>query len=230
VDLRECDRVKVNVSDLRFKFPKFLLKKDNFFVSIGKLKTHIFERISCVLKNQWGCIAQIEKRPWHPYMNEVLYYLNSKIGIDLAIVDGIVGMGGSGPIDGHAVKTDLLLLGRDAVAVDSIASKVMGIDPLTVPSLFYAHQEGGAEIRPEMIEVVGENLSRVARAYDFIPERAYKLMRLGLRVGRARRMVNFGMLIFDVGNFMCPREAHGHGKASLVNLLLKSVTSRKWKL
>lgn len=230
VDLNETPRVRVNVGGLRFKFPKLLLDKDKYFVSVGKIKTHVFEKMTCIWKNQWGCIAQKEKRSYHPYMSEILHYINTKTGVDLAIADGIVGMGGVGPTDGHPIKTDLLLFGKDALAVDSMACRVMGINPLSVPTLNFAYKRGAGELNPEKIKVLGDVSNNIIRSYDVIPGRAYTVMRMGLRIGRVTRLVNVGMMMFDIGNFMCPRDVHAHGTPSLMSVLKRSMTSKRWKL
>nr|MDO8100865.1 DUF362 domain-containing protein [Candidatus Njordarchaeota archaeon] len=230
VDLKRLPSVKIRISNLRFKFPRFLLKKNNYFISVAKLKTHVFGGISCAWKNQWGLIAQIEKRAYHPFQNEVLCYINSMVKPDLAIIDGIIGMGGVGPVDGHPIETNLLLFGKDIVATDSIASKIMGINPRIVSMLTCAHENGAGEIDPEKIQVVGEDLDKIIHPYDFIPMRAYMLMKLGLRIGRKSKLIRLGMLVFNVGNFMCPRDIHAHGKPSLLKVLKRSLTSKRWKV
>jgi uncharacterized protein (DUF362 family)/SAM-dependent methyltransferase len=230
VDLKELPQARIHISNLSFKFPKLLLQKRNYFISIAKLKTHVFSGISCSLKNQWGCISQIEKRPYHPFQDELLYYVNSKIRPDLTIIDGIVGMGGVGPVDGHPIKTNLLLFGKDLIATDSIATKLLSMNPFDVSMLTFAHERGMGEIDPEKIEIVGDDFDKLKHAYDFIPTNAYRLMRLGLKIGRLKGMTRFGMLVFNVGNFMCPRDVHAHGQPSILKILRKSLTSKKWKV
>jgi uncharacterized protein (DUF362 family) len=230
VDLKKLPRVKMRVANLKFKFPKLFLKKNNYFISVAKLKTHVFGGISCAWKNQWGLIAQIEKRAYHPYQNEVLCYINSLVKPDLAIIDGIVGMGGVGPVDGHPIKTNVLLFGKDLVATDSTASRILSIDPRIISMLCCAHENGAGEIDSEKIQVVGDPLDKVIHPRDFIPMRAYRLMKMGLSIGRRRRLVRFGMLVFNVGNFMCPRDIHAHGQPSLLKVLRRSLTSKRWKV
>ncbi|WXG44783.1 MAG: DUF362 domain-containing protein [Promethearchaeati archaeon SRVP18_Atabeyarchaeia-1] len=230
LDLKKCDRVKVRIANHKFKFPKIFLKKDSYFISVAKLKTHVFNGISCSWKNQWGCIAQIEKRYYHPWQDEVLFYINRKIRPDLAIIDGVVGMGGVGPVDGHPIKTNVLLFGKDLIAVDSTASRILSICPRIVSSLTYASDKGAGEIDEDNIEIVGDNINKVIRPYDFIPSRAYRIMRLGLRIGRSSRLNRIGMLVFNVGNFLCPRDIHAHGQPSLFKVLRKSLTSNKWRV
>jgi uncharacterized protein (DUF362 family) len=230
VNLNKTPIVRINIGNLKFRFPKLLLDKDKFYISVGKIKTHLFEKMTCIWKNQWGCIAQKEKRPYHPFMSEILHYMNTTTGIDLAIADGIVGMGGVGPTDGHPIKTGLLLLGKDALAVDSVACRVMGINPFSVPTLKFAYERGAGELDPQRIKVLGNVSNNIIRSYDVIPGRAYTVMRMGLRIGRIRRLVNVGMMMFNVGNFMCPRDIHAHGTPSLMGVLKRSMTSDRWKL
>jgi hypothetical protein len=86
------------------------------------------------------------------------------------------------------------------------------------------------EIDPEKIEIVGDDINKLRYPRDFISKNAYRLMRLGLRIGRAKGMARFGMLVFNIGNFMCPRDIHAHGQPSILKILRKSLTSKKWRV
>ena len=77
----------------------------------------------------------------------------------LAIVDGIVGMQGNGPIQGDPVNAGVIIVGTDPVAVDSTAAHLMGIDPERVDYLFDAGRFLG-QIHPELIRQVGEDPGR----------------------------------------------------------------------
>jgi uncharacterized protein (DUF362 family)/SAM-dependent methyltransferase len=230
VDLKELPRARVHISSLTLKFARLFLDKKNYFISVAKLKTHLFSGISCAWKNQWGCISQIEKRPYHPFQDELLCYMNSKIRPDLTIIDGIVGMGGVGPTDGHPIKTNLLLFGKDLIATDSIATTLLSMNPYDVSMLTFANKRGMGEIDPEKIEIVGDDINKLRYPHDFISKSAYRLMRLGLRIGRSKGMTRFGMMVFNVGNFMCPRDVHAHGQPSILKILRKSLTAKKWKV
>ncbi|MFC1718565.1 DUF362 domain-containing protein, partial [Candidatus Poribacteria bacterium] len=65
---------------------------------------------------------------------------------DLTIVDGTVGMEGMGPASGTPVNANLLIAGKDIVAVDSVASFLMGIDPAEVMTIIRGHQVGLGEM------------------------------------------------------------------------------------
>ena len=86
----------------------------------------------------------------------------------LAIVDGIVGMEGNGPIQGDAGSAGVLVFGTDPVAVDSTAAHLMGIDPERVGYLFDAGRFLG-QIHPELIRQVGEDPGPLATPFRADP-------------------------------------------------------------
>jgi uncharacterized protein (DUF362 family) len=80
------------------------------------------------------------------------------------IVDGIVGMEGNGPIQGDPRASGLLVFGRDPVAVDATAARLMGIEPQRVWYLLQANRFLG-NMEEELIEQRGENLEAYAQEY-----------------------------------------------------------------
>jgi uncharacterized protein (DUF362 family) len=94
----------------------------------------------------------------------------------LAIVDGIVGMQGDGPIKGDAVDVGVILAGTDPVAVDSTAARLMGIDPERVGYLSEAGRFLG-QLTPELIDQLGEDPQSEAIDFELLPQFS------GLRIG-----------------------------------------------
>ena len=64
---------------------------------------------------------------------------------DLAIVDGIVGMEGDGPLNGTAKPVGVLVMGADLVAVDATCCRLMGLPPERVPTLMLAAGEAARQ-------------------------------------------------------------------------------------
>ena len=62
-------------------------------------------------------------------INEAIVALNRVFRNTFAIVDGIVGMEGNGPIQGKPKPAGVIVMGRDLVAVDATCCRIMGIDP-----------------------------------------------------------------------------------------------------
>jgi hypothetical protein len=85
-----------------------------------------------------------------------------------AIVDGIVGMEGNGPIQGTAKPCGVLICGDDAVAVDATAARLKLIDPTKVPYLAQAEQCLGNTSR-DKIQQIGERLEQFQQDFRLIP-------------------------------------------------------------
>jgi uncharacterized protein (DUF362 family) len=103
-------------------------------VSMPKMKTHHWAGITLSLKNCFGCLpGRVYGWPknalhWQGIERSILDIAGS-VRPSLAIVDGIVGMEGNGPIDGTPKDVGLVIVGDDPVAVDATTSHIMGFDP-----------------------------------------------------------------------------------------------------
>jgi uncharacterized protein (DUF362 family) len=86
---------------------------------------------------------------------------------NLVIVDGLVGTEGQGPVDGKPVKMDLILAGRNVVAVDSVAAAVMGYDPQKISHLAKAGKAGLGENDLAKIGVRGRPIAEVKRLFAY---------------------------------------------------------------
>ena len=96
-------------------------------------------------------------------MHKVILDINMTMKPVLTVVDGFVAMEGMGPVRGRPVEMEIIIAGRDVVATDATASRVMGFDPSRIGHIRMAHEAGLGEM--ENIEIVGEPLDAVARAF-----------------------------------------------------------------
>jgi uncharacterized protein (DUF362 family) len=152
--------------------PETLFNAD-LLVSMPKLKTHHWAGITLSLKNMFGVVpGSVYGWPknalhWAGIHRSILD-INSSLPIpQFAIVDGIVGMEGNGPIQGQAKQSGVLILGEDLVAVDATAARLMKIEPRKIEYLEQADQFLG-NISYEKIEQVGERLERFQQDYRVI--------------------------------------------------------------
>ena len=133
-----------------------------------------------ILKNLFGIVPGAvygwPKNPLHwQGIHRSILDLNATIpGRRFAIVDGIVGMEGNGPIQGRARRAGVLVLGEHPVAVDATAARIMQLELLRIP-----HLRDGARflghVEPEATKQIGEPLER--HLHDFAvlePFRALK--------------------------------------------------------
>lgn len=180
VNISHDQKIPVMLDGAHFKsinVPQTLLEC-NKFVSMANLKTHSAEKISCILKNQFGLITKRYKSEYHPFMSKVLADLNSLYKPDLCIIDGRISLEGSGPTFGKPKKTGLIICGKDPIAVDFVAAEVMGFNPRKVPHLKFAADSDGGIYTLDDIEIVGEELSNVKLNFEFIPFLKYMSVRL----------------------------------------------------
>jgi uncharacterized protein (DUF362 family) len=155
-----------------FYLPETILKAD-LLVTMPKLKTHHWAGVTLCLKNMFGIIPGAIYG-WPKNILHMAGIDNSIVDISstlpvpqFAIVDGIVGMEGDGPIQGNPKPAGVLLFGDDPVAVDATAARIMLIDPLQVPYLQYAEQFLG-NVERERIVQVGEQLETFQQDFRVI--------------------------------------------------------------
>ncbi len=126
--------LRTRASKLRqLYFPRTVLEAD-YIVSVPKLKTHHWAGVTLSLKNMFGivpgCCYGWPKNILHwAGITPSILDINSTVRPDFAIVDGIIGMEGNGPIQGSPKASGVLILGDDPVAVDATCARVMGLNP-----------------------------------------------------------------------------------------------------
>jgi uncharacterized protein (DUF362 family) len=91
--------------------------------------------------------------------------LNDAVRPNLAIVDGIVGMEGDGPVNGSAKRCNVVVMGKNLPAVDATATRLMGLDPWKVPYLAVASGRLGP-IAERNIEQRGEAIETSAHQFE----------------------------------------------------------------
>jgi uncharacterized protein (DUF362 family) len=159
-----------NLSELYL--PETLFNAD-LLVSMPKLKTHHWAGVTLSLKNMFGVVPGSvygwPKNALHwAGIHESILDINSSLPIpQFAIVDGIIGMEGNGPLQGQAKQSGVLILGDDLVAVDATAARLMKIEPRKIDYLEIADRFLG-NITREKIELVGERLERFQKDYRVI--------------------------------------------------------------
>jgi uncharacterized protein (DUF362 family) len=146
----------------------------DLLVSMPKMKTHHWVGATLSMKNLFGVVPGgvygWPKNPLHwAGIHESIADLNATFPRQFAIVDGIVGMEGNGPIQGSPKPVGVLVAGRDRVAVDATCCRIMRIEPFKIIYLRLA-SSGESHITERNIRQIGESLSAVATPFELIPE------------------------------------------------------------
>jgi uncharacterized protein (DUF362 family) len=183
---RRLSYVDLNFDDLRLHplrsrfselgqlyLPRTVMEAD-LFVSMPKLKTHHWAGVTLAMKNLFGIVPGAvygwPKNPLHwAGIDASIVDLASTIpSRRFAIVDGIVGMEGNGPIQGEAKSVGVLVMGHDFVAVDATCARLMGLAPERVRHIAAAGEFlGNAD--EERIEQIAEPISRHVSPFAVLP-------------------------------------------------------------
>jgi uncharacterized protein (DUF362 family) len=160
------DKVKIPIPDCEtlgsITVPRIVV--ESAIISAAKLKTHMATKVTLGMKNMFGLLPDKFKGKYHARgINKVIVDINSVIKPALTVIDGFVGMEGRGPTDGVPVKMDLIIAGKDVVATDATAARVMGFEPLEISHVRRAYEKGLGNI--ENIEILGSKLDDVKRAF-----------------------------------------------------------------
>ena len=159
----------------KLTFPDVFQSID-WIVSLAKLKTHHWTGVTLSMKNLFGVMPGI----YYGWPKNVLHLagitnaildINATLRPHFAIVDGIVGMEGDGPIMGTPIHSGIIVMGRNLPAVDATCARLMRINPHRVTYLARASNWLGP-IHEENIMQVGESISPLRKAYsllDYIP-------------------------------------------------------------
>jgi uncharacterized protein (DUF362 family) len=156
-------------------FPEILRQVD-WVVSLAKLKTHHWAGITLSMKNLFGVMPGIyygwPKNVLHlAGIDGVILDITATLRPQFAIVDGIVGMEGDGPLLGPPKQAGVLVMGRNLPAVDATCARVMGINPHRVKYLAQAANRLGPIHEANIIQV-GEPVAKVRcpfKLLEYIP-------------------------------------------------------------
>ena len=132
-------------------------------VHLPTVKTHGHATTTGSIKNSFGGLLKEVRHYAHKYMHEVLVdlmYMQKELhpGI-FTVMDGTVCGDGAGPRTMEPVVGNVILAGADSVAIDAVAARLMGFDPLSIRYLRMCHDRGLGVADPREIELVGDDVS-----------------------------------------------------------------------
>jgi len=161
-----------------FRLPETIVKiienRDKYtYINLPVLKTHCMARVTLGIKNQWGYPQQEDRGKDHNFnLHSKLVDVYEYIRPDITIIDGIYGT-----IHGHypprafedkqVIKFDILIGGRDTLAVDVVGARIFGMTLDEVPHLKIAYERGLGEGILSKIKVIGKNLDEYKEKYEW---------------------------------------------------------------
>jgi uncharacterized protein (DUF362 family) len=149
-------------------FPDGITVPDYFMgkniIHLPTVKCHIYTTTTGAMKNAFGGLLNTKRHYTHSWIHQTLVDLlaiQKEIhpGI-FAVMDGTTAGNGPGPRTMYPVIKDFMLASADQVAIDAVAAKMMGFDPMRLDYIRLAHERGLGVGDPRDIEVVGSDISQ----------------------------------------------------------------------
>jgi uncharacterized protein (DUF362 family) len=150
-------------------FPDGIKIPDYFFgkniVHLPTVKCHIYTTTTGAMKNAFGGLLATYRHYTHSWIHETLVDLLAiqkeiHTGI-FAVMDGTTAGNGPGPRTMYPEEKNVILASADQVAIDAVAAKMMGFDPLDIKYINLAHERGLGCGDVREIKVVGEDVSGI---------------------------------------------------------------------
>lgn len=159
-------------------------------INLPKFKTHTAGIYTGAVKNVFGFIPGLKKAEYHKLLPDpknfgtMLADIHENSKIALHIMDGITAMQGEGPTAGDIYNANKILISTDPLALDTVASKMIGLDIKDIPILNAARERTLGQWKLENIEICGD--------YSSPPE--LKNFKLPKRFNSKKKQ-NYGALI-----------------------------------
>jgi uncharacterized protein (DUF362 family) len=164
IDFNESQFVKVPLMDgLTVQIAEEVLSAD-FLIDVPAMKTHSQTKVSLGFKNLKGCLKTSSKRMCHHRdidLDLAISLIGEKIDPDLVVIDGIYVLE-KGPIHtGNAYKKDLIIVSKDILGADVVATELMGISPADIGHLAYFAQRNNGSLDWHDYDIRGETVDAV---------------------------------------------------------------------
>jgi uncharacterized protein (DUF362 family) len=146
----------------------------SLIVSMPKLKTHHWAGVTLSLKNMFGTVPGARYGwpknilHWRGIENSIVD-INTSLKPHFAIIDGIHGMEGDGPLLGQTVESGVILMGDNLTAVDATATRVMGMYPQKIKYMQMMRRHGGT-LTEAKIRQVGESIAQVQSNFKVLDD------------------------------------------------------------
>ncbi len=170
VNLREGGFTEVDCRGYhldRVYLSRIALEAD-IIVNLPKLKTHSLTILTGGVKNMYGLIPSGYRIRFHGEyakindFSQVLVDIFSAIRPQLTIMDGIVAMEGEGPASGKLRRLGVILASQDTVAIDAVATRIVGLNPRDILTTQFCHERGLGTGTLANIKITGEKVEDVA--------------------------------------------------------------------
>jgi uncharacterized protein (DUF362 family) len=151
-----------------FRIPDYFPGKN--IVHLPTVKCHIYTTTTGAMKNAFGGLLHDHRHYTHTWIHETLVDLLAiqreiHPGI-FCVMDGTTAGNGPGPRTMYPEVKNVMLAAADQVAIDAVAAKLMGFDPMSIDYIRLAHEDGLGVGDPTQIELVGDDVSNESWGFE----------------------------------------------------------------
>jgi uncharacterized protein (DUF362 family) len=178
VDLNHDEPVKTpnlgRLTGLEYFYLSRTIATADVVISLPKLKTHHWAGATLSLKNLFGTLPGIcygwpkNELHWRGIDNSIVDIALTRTP-DLAIVDGVIGMEGDGPLNGTAKPLGAIVMGHDLLAVDATCCRLMMLNPERIGYLALGANKKLGLLRTQEIQQIGEPIEALAKPFATVP-------------------------------------------------------------
>jgi uncharacterized protein (DUF362 family) len=186
VDIKKSEFIPMGIPNgkviRRIQLPRTLLESD-IVINVPVMKTHDVFPATLGLKNMKGVIQEKDKKRFHTWgLAQCIVDLNKLVLPQITVIDGTIAMEGLGPANGTPVNFGILCSSFDTVAVDVVASLLMGIEPESIEYLKLASEQGLGCGNISEIDVRGLNIEDVKRKFQILTLESLDLSKYGIEI------------------------------------------------
>ncbi len=177
IDLNHDEPIKTpnmgQLTGLEYLYLSRTIAAADVVISLPKLKTHHWAGATLSLKNLFGTLPGIyygwpkNELHWRGIDNSIVDIALTRTP-ELAIVDGIIGMEGDGPLNGTAKPFGTLIMGHDLVAVDATCCRLMMLDPEKIGYLVLGQMKRLGRMKEAEITQLGEAIAALAQPFETV--------------------------------------------------------------
>jgi uncharacterized protein (DUF362 family) len=171
--------IDTNVRPMPIRMAARLFDPDAFIVCCAIPKTHETAIATMTVKNmamgaplrspdnnpRWSDKSKLHEGLHQTHYNWTLAAVRLQPFWGAGVVDGLVGMEGTGPVNGTPIQHGVAMASTDYIAVDRVAAESMGLDANQLAYLRYCEQMGLGNFDLGKIDVVGEKIADVKKSY-----------------------------------------------------------------
>jgi len=229
INLSKQPTKKIEINGNIFKYlevPEILTKVDSI-ISAPVLKTHVIPKMTCALKNQWGCIPTFRQQ-LHTVVHEAIPEINKGLKVNFAVVDATICLEGNGPVNGIPKIVNSIFASNDLVAIDAMAADFIGIGYKNISYIKNSEKLGVGSTK---YKVIGDKIIETKFLQPNIKTSPIVNIEMKLRKIPILNYLIFKTPLFKIPAFMASRYNtiywyHTQGK-SAINKVLKNKLYRE---